>query len=83
MTNTEKEPAPTIRAELGRRRLTVGRLAAATEMSIPRIQRRLSDPGTLQLDEVHRIATALDMAPSALLSEWLTEREARAKAATA
>lgn len=73
MDNKEKEPAPTIRAELGRRRLTVGRLAAATEMSFPRIQRRLSDPGAFQLAEIARIATALDTPPSDLLSGWLEE----------
>jgi len=73
MTNTEKEPAPSIRAELGRRRLTVGRLAAATEMSIPRIQRRLSDPDSFQLGEIARIATALDVAPGDLLAAWVEE----------
>lgn len=73
MTHTEKEPAPSIRAELGRRRLTVGRLATATKMSIPRIQRRLSDPDTLQLGEIARIATALDVAPGELLAAWVEE----------
>lgn len=73
MTTVEKEPTPSIRAELGRRRLTVGRLAAATKMSIPRIQRRLSDPDTLQLGEIARIATALDVTPGDLLAAWADE----------
>ena len=73
MTNTEKEPAPSIRAELGRRRLTVGRLAAATGMSVPRIQRRLSDPDSFRLGEIARIATALDVRPGELLLAWVEE----------
>jgi len=73
MTHTEKEPAPSIRAELGRRRLTVGRLATATKMSIPRIQRRLADPDTFQLGEIVRIATALDVDPGDLLAPWVEQ----------
>ena len=73
MNTPEKEPAPSIRAELGRRRLTVGRLAAATDMSTPRIQRRLSDPDTFQLGEIARIATALDTTPGNLLAAWAEE----------
>lgn len=75
MTNTEKEPAPSIRAELARRRLTVGRLVAATEMSQPRMQRRLSDPDSFQLGEIARIATALSVTPADLLATWLAEHE--------
>lgn len=70
MNTPEKEPAPSIRAELGRRRVSVGRLSAATEISPPRLQRRLSDPDTFQLGEIARIATALDVAPGDLLAKW-------------
>ena len=67
-----REPTPTIRAELGRRRLTVGRLAAATEMSEPRLRRRLSDPDSFQLGELARVATALDLSTGDLLAGWLS-----------
>jgi len=71
MNTSEKEPAPSIRAEMGRRRLTVGRLATATEMSVPRVNRRLADPDTFQLGEISRIATALDTTPGELLAAWV------------
>lgn len=58
---------------MGRRRLTVGRLAAATKMSVPRVNRRLADPDKFQLGELSRVATALDTTPGELLAEWLTE----------
>lgn len=77
MNTGEKEPAPTIRAVLGRRRLTAGRLAAAAEMSQPRLQRRLGDPDSFQLGEIARIATALSVEPSDLLAGWLVEASAR------
>ena len=70
MTNTEMEPTPSIRAELGRRRLTVGRLAAATEMSGYRIQSRLSNPDEFRLGEIVLIATALEVQPGDLLAKW-------------
>lgn len=73
MNTPEKEPTPTIRGELGRRRLTVGRLAAATKISEYRIQRRLSDPDTLRLGDISRIATALETTPAVLLEAWLSE----------
>lgn len=75
MDNAEQEPTPTIRAGIGRRRLTVGRLAAATKMSEPRTQRRLKNPETLQLGEVARIAAALETTPGALLEAWIKEHE--------
>lgn len=71
-----REPAPTIRAELGRRRLTVGRLAAATKMSEPRLRRRLSDPDSFQLGELARVATALDVPTGELISPWIEQSEA-------
>lgn len=51
----------------------MGRLAVATEMSIPRIQRRLSDPDSFQLGELAKIATALDVQPGDLLAKWVEE----------
>lgn len=51
----------------------MGRLSAATEISPPRLQRRLSDPDTFQLGEIARIATALDVAPGDLLAKWAEE----------
>lgn len=71
-----REPVPTIRAELGRRRLTVGRLAAATEMSEPRLRRRLSDPDSFQLGELARVATALDVPTRNLFDAWLEQERA-------
>jgi len=73
MNTPEREPAPTIRAEVARRRSSVGRLAAATEMTPPKFQRRLSDPDTFRLGEIARIATALDMEPATLLAGWFAE----------
>jgi len=49
----------------------VGRLATATEMSVPRVNRRLADPDTFQLGEISRIATALDTTPGELLAAWV------------
>ncbi|WP_062077769.1 hypothetical protein [Demequina globuliformis] len=72
---TEKEPTPTIRGELGRRRLAAGRLAAAAEMSDKTLQGRLNDPDTFRLGELARIATALDIERGSLLGPWLKESE--------
>lgn len=74
-----REPVPTIRAELARRRLTVGRLAAATEMSGPRLRRRLSDPDSFQLGELAKVATALDVPTGDLIAPWLEQAEAVAQ----
>lgn len=73
MATEKNEPGPTIRAELGRRRTSVGRLAAATGMTRPRLKRRLDDPATFQLGELAAIATALTVTPGELLAGWLSE----------
>lgn len=68
-----KEPAGSILAELGRRRVTVGRLAAATDFTSKTLQRRLDDPAQFRLGEIQRIATALDVTPGSLMEKWATE----------
>lgn len=73
MNIAEKEPTPTIRGELGRRRLSAGRLAAAAEMSDKVLQGRLNDPDSFRLGEIVRIATALDVKPGDLLAKWAEE----------
>lgn len=73
MSNEVREPAGTIRAELGRRRQSEGRLAAASGMSQPRLKRRLDDPDSFQLGELAVIATALAVPVETLLSGWIVQ----------
>lgn len=68
-----REPAGTILAELGRRRGSVGRLAAATDLSSKTLQRRLDDPDQFRLGEIRQIATALEVPPSDLVAPWAQE----------
>lgn len=61
-----KEPAATIRAELARRRRTVGWLSAATGISAPTLHRRLANPGKFDISELAAIATAMELDPEHL-----------------
>lgn len=63
-----KEPAGTIRAELARRRRTVGWLSAATGISKQTLHRRLASPDDLTLAELGAIATALEVDPGVLFA---------------
>lgn len=65
-----KEPAATIRAELARRRETVGRLSAATGISLKTLHRRLASPDDFTVAELGAIATALEIDPALLLAAW-------------
>lgn len=70
MEHIRMEPADTIRAELARRRMTVGRLAAATGISLNTLQRRLSG-GDFRLSELHAIATVLGIALTDLTDPYI------------
>lgn len=76
MNDTAVEPAATIRAELARRRRTVGWLSAATGLPSMTLQRRLATPEKFTLPELAAIATALDIDESTLLSGWLSRNGA-------
>lgn len=65
-----REPAATIRAELARRRMTVGRLSAATGISTKTLHRRLASPDDFTVSELGVIATALEVDPATLMSAW-------------
>lgn len=67
------EPAGEILAEAGRRRMSEGRLAAASGFTTKTLQRRLDDPGEFRLVEIARIATALDVNTGDLLAPWVEE----------
>lgn len=65
-----QEPAATIRAELARRRRTVGWLSAATGISLNTLHRRLANPERFDLSELGAIATAMEIDPDVLFNAW-------------
>lgn len=69
----DKEPAPTIRAELARRRMSVGRLSAATGIPSSTLQRRLAKPEDFRLPELAAIATVLDISLETLTNAYSAE----------
>lgn len=71
MDEIRKEPADTIRAELRRRRKSVGWLAAATGLSVQTLHRRLASPEKFDLSELGAIATAMDIDPELLFTAWV------------
>lgn len=70
MNHIRTEPADTIRAELARRRKSVGWLAAATGLSTQTLHRRLAAPEKFDLSELGAIATAMDLNPEVLFTAW-------------
>lgn len=71
MDEIRREPADTIRAELRRRRKSVGWLAAATGISVNTLHRRLATPEKFDLAELGAIATAMDVNPELLFTAWV------------
>lgn len=74
MDRESKEPADTIRAELARRRRSVGWLSAATGISAQTLYRRLANPDDLTVAELGVIATALEVDPEALFGAWASSQ---------